>query len=173
MKKPKRKPNFPEGVIPVGGPLEWFSVALIVYTEEIPIEQLSKLLGSEPSTSQRKGIRGFRADGTPKRFVPKCTMWELRLLPSETDEWDLCEAAKLLLGQVTADLNVWREISSHSDIKLSFGLSMDGSNRGFSLDQDLIRNLSDRNIRAEFDVYTDDFENEIKPASSTSGTSKH
>ena len=34
---------------------------------------------------------------------------------------------------------------------------MDESNRGFTLAIELIRYLSDRSIRADFDVYTDDF----------------
>lgn len=163
MKQPRRKrpTNVPEGTVWFGGPLEWFSVALIIYTESIPIERLSQILECEPTRFQMKGVPLVRSDGSEKR-VPKFTSWTLAMLREETDEWDLCEAAKLLLVRVSADLRTWEEIASQSEMVISFGLSMDGSNRGFTLDTELLRCLSERSIRADFDVYNDDFEAELE-----------
>jgi hypothetical protein len=156
MKRPKKTPpsNAPEGTIWFGGPIEWFSVALDIRTEALTVEQISELLDCAPTTSQRKGEPLLRADGSVKR-IPKFSSWRLKLSPSETDEWDVCEAAKLLLGRVSSDLKVWQDISSVGKVRLSFGLSIDTSNRGFSLDPELIRALSDRGIKADFDIYTD------------------
>ena len=99
-----------------------------------------------------KGIPLVLSDGAKKR-VPKFTNWTLAMLREETDEWDLCEAAKLLLARVSADLRTWEEITSQSEIVMSFGLSMDGSNRGYTLDTELLRCLSERSIRADFDQW--------------------
>jgi hypothetical protein len=157
MKRAKPTPpsNAPEGTIWFGGPIEWFSIALGIRTEALSLERISELLDCAPTTSQRKDEPLLRPDGSVKR-IPKFSSWRLELSPSETDEWDACEAAKLLLGRVNTDLKVWQEISSVGKVRLSFVLSMDTSNRGFSLDAELIRALSDRGIKADFDIYTDD-----------------
>jgi hypothetical protein len=99
----------------------------------------------------------LRPDGTVKR-IPKFSSWQLQLKPEETDEWDSCEAAKLLLARLTDDVAVWREITSGGKARLSFGLSMDQTNLGFVLDAGLIRYLADRGIQADFDIYTEDFD---------------
>jgi hypothetical protein len=147
----------PEGTISFGGPIEWFSIALIIHAETLPLERISELLGCAPTRSFRKDEPILRRDGSVMR-VPNFSNWVVKLSPNETDEWDLCEAAKLLLSRLNSDPSAWREISSVGRIRLSFGLSIDESNRGFSFDVDLMRYLSERGIEAGFDIYTDDFD---------------
>ena len=170
--KPKAPSNVPEGTISFGGPIGWFSIALIIFTEAIPIGRISTLLRCQPTDTQEKGVPLYRADGTVKR-IPKHSRWHLKLSPEETDEWDICEAAKLLLARVTDDLEVWREISSTGQARLSFGLEMDARNLGFVLDPELMRYLGDRNIRADFDIYTDDFDLPTPPPSKRSEPTSH
>jgi hypothetical protein len=174
MKKPLRKPatDVPEGTVWFGGPLEWFSVALVIHTETIPVDRLSQLLECEPTRVRVKGVAPVRADGSAA-WPLRSTSWTLAMLREETDEWDLCEAAKLVLGRVNASRQVWEEISGQAQVVLSFGLSMDGANRGFSLDAELLRYLSERGIRADFDVYTDDFEGELEQGRSAAKPSAH
>ena len=159
MKRPKKRPpaNAPEGTVWFGGAIKWFSIALIIDTEAVPIERISDLLRCQPTDFQQKGVPLLRPDGTVKR-IPKFSSWRLRLSPEETDEWDICEAAKLLLARVSSEVQDWLEISTGGDARLSFGLSMDETNLGFSLDAELIQFLADRRIRAGFDIYTDDFD---------------
>jgi len=159
VKRPKKTPppDAPKGTIWFGGPIDWFSIALIINTEALSPERLSQVLDCEPISAWRKDESILRADGSVKR-VPKFSSWKLKLSPSETYEWDLCEAAKLLLQRVNGDMTTWQEITSAGEARLSFGLTMDASNRGFSLDIELRRYLADRGIRADFDIYTDDFD---------------
>jgi len=159
VKRPKPKPpsDLPEGTIFFGGPIEWFSIALIINTEAVAPEELSQMLGCEPTGAWRKGEPILRPDGSVKR-VPKFSSWQLKLSSNETDEWNLCEAAKLLLNRVNGDVPTWREIVSDGQARLSFGLTMDSSNRGFTLEVELTRYLADRGIRIDFDIYTDDFD---------------
>jgi hypothetical protein len=174
MKRPKPRPpaNIPEGTVSFGGPIKWFSIALIIRTEAIPIERLSDLLGCQPTNFQQKGIPLFRPDGTVKR-IPKFSSWRLKLSPEETDEWDIGEAAKLLLARVSSEVPVWLEISDGGDTHLSFGLSMNETNRGFSLDAELIQYLADRRIRASFDIYADDFDLPFTPPRVRSEPTSH
>ena len=150
MKRPKKTPppDAPKGTIWFGGPIEWFSIALVIRTEAMSLEKLTEILGSEPTSAWRRDEPILRPDGSVKR-VPKFSSWRLKLSPSETDEWDLCEAAKLLLRRVTDDVLTWQGIVSAGQARLSFGLTMDSSNRGFSLDVELTRYLADRGIMVD------------------------
>jgi hypothetical protein len=155
--KPRRPTDAPEGTKWFGGPISWFSIALIIRTEAVSIDRLSALLRCQPTDCWQKGVPLFRVDGSLKR-TPKFSSWRLQLKPDETDEWNMCEAAKLLLGRMNGDVVVWREITSDGDAHLLFGLSMDQTNRGFVLDTELIRFLADRGIRADFDIYAEEFD---------------
>lgn len=159
MKKPKPIPpsNLPAGTVQFGGPIEWFSIGLRISTEEITPERISELLGCAPTHAQRLGDPILRADGSVLRLA-KFSLWRLKLTPEETDEWDVCEAAKLLLAQVRPDVNVWRGIGLGAEMSLSFGLSMESSNNGFSLDVELLGFLADRGIELDVDVYAEEFD---------------
>jgi len=170
--KPKAPPNVPEGTISFGGPIGWFSIALVIFTDTIPNERLSSLLRCQPTDIRDKGVPLYRPDGTIMH-TPKHSRWHLKLSPEETDEWDVCEAAKLLLARVNGDPEVWREISGGGQARLSFGLEMDARNLGFDLDPELMRYLGDRNIRADFDVYADDFDLPTLPPSKRSEPTSH
>jgi hypothetical protein len=157
VKRPKKMPaaDAPKGTVWFGGPIEWFSVALIIRTEEISLERLSEMLDCEPTSAWRKDEPILRPDGSVKR-IPRFSSWSLKLSPGETDEWDPCEAAKLLLQRVNRDVTTWQEIVCAGEARLLFGLRMDTSNRGFSLDVELTRYLADCGIEADFDIYTSD-----------------
>jgi hypothetical protein len=170
--KPKAPADAPEGTVSFGGPMGWFSIALIIRTELVPIERLSELLRCQPTNCWQKGVPLYRPDGTVKR-IPKFSSWKLQLQPKQTDEWNICEAAKLLLARINDDLEVWREITRGGKAQLSFGLEMDERNRGFSLDPELMRYLGERNIDVGFDVYADDFDLPVPPSSTPSEPTSH
>jgi hypothetical protein len=170
--KPKAPADAPEGTISFGGPIGWFSIALIIRTEAVPIDRISEILRCQPTDYWQKGVPLYRPDGTVKR-IPKFSSWKLQLRPEETDEWAICEAAKLLLARVNDDLEVWREITSGGQARLLFGLEMGERNLGFRFDPDLMRYLGERNIEADFDIYTDDFDLPIPPPSKRSDPTSH
>jgi hypothetical protein len=170
--KPQAPSNVPEGTVSFGGPIGWFSITLAIFTEAIPLGRISTLLRCQPTDTQEKGVPLRRADGTIKR-TPRHSSWRLKLSPQETDEWDICEAAKLLLARLNDDLEAWREITNGGEARLSFGLEMAERNLGFSLDPELMRYLAERNIEADFDVYTDDFDLPIPPPGKHSIPTSH
>jgi hypothetical protein len=109
--KPKAPTDAPEGTLSFGGPIGWFSIALIIRTEAVPIERLSTLLRCQPTDYWQKDVPLYRPDGTVKR-TPKFSSWKLGLQPEETDDWSICEATRLLLARINDDLEVWREITA-------------------------------------------------------------
>lgn len=170
--KPKAPTDAPEGTILFGGPIGWFSIALIINTEAVAIDRLSELLRCQPTDYWQKDVPLYRPDGTLRR-IPKFSSWRLRLQPEKTDEWGICEATKLLLARVSDDLEVWREITSGGKARVLCGLKMDERNRGFSLDPELMRYLGERNIEAGFDIYTGDFDLPMPPPSKRSEPTSH
>ena len=82
--------------------------------------------------------------------------WSLQLQHSETDEWDMAEATKLLISKVPADQAVWKSISSRARVRLSVGLSLETFNQGLSIDPILLRLLADREMQLDIGIYAGD-----------------
>jgi hypothetical protein len=93
--------------------------------------------------------------------VPRFGRFKLELKHNETDEWDVTEAAKVLLGRPPADLAMWRGLSSWARIRLSVAVTLESFNQGISIDPVLVRQLADREMQLDIDFYAGD-ENETE-----------
>jgi hypothetical protein len=140
MKRPR--PQLPEdapaGTVWFGGPIPWFSIAIEITGDDLEVEKITSLLGVSPTQQQKRERLG---------------RWSLQLRPGETDEWDVAEAAKLLIAKVPADQALWKSISSRAKVRLSVGLSLETYNQGLSIDPALSRLLADREMQLDFDIY--------------------
>src|SRR5262245_15316745 len=126
MKRPYPQPptGVPDGTVWFGGPIRWFSIALIITSDNLNPDHITQLLGVAPTCAHRKDVPIIRADGTVKR-VPKTGTWELRLTSTDTDEWDVSEAAKVLISRFPADPKVWSAFPVDARARLFFGLELD------------------------------------------------
>ena len=158
MKCPRPTPpdGAPPGTVWFGGAIGWFSLALHITADTLQPEAVSSLLGVQPTASQTKGVPLLREDGTAKR-IPRFGQWSLQVKPTETDEWDIEEVIRSLMGQLPADRESWKALSAHGLVRVSVGLSLDTSNQGFSLAADLLQMLGERGIQVDFDVYGKEF----------------
>ena len=157
MKRAKPQPpaGVPEGTKQLGGPIGWFRISLHITSDELDPADVTKCFRIEPSAAQKKGVPLLRPDGTKKR-VPKFGRWTLAITPKETDEWDIEEAAWLLMRRLPNGLDTWSQLPSNTRKQLSFGVSLDSWNQEFSLTPEFARYVSERNIELYFDVYADD-----------------
>jgi hypothetical protein len=165
MKRPyPQKPSgAPDGTIWFGGPIKWFSISLIITGDDLNPDQVTQLFGMLPTRAHKKDAPIIRADGTVQR-IPKIGTWVFQLTPTDTDEWDVEEAAKLLISQFPADPRVWATLPVDVKMRLSFGLDIeDANNRGFSLSSDILRFVGDRNVRLDFDLYADASKSDDSP----------
>ena len=152
---PQKPSDAPDGTIWFGGPIRWFSISLIITGDDLSPDQVTQLFGVLPTRAHKKDVPIIRADGTVQR-IPKIGTWEFQLTPTDTDEWDVDEAAKLLISQFPDDLRLWATLPVDAERKLSFGLDIeDANNRGFSLSPDILRFVGDHNVRLDFDIYAD------------------
>jgi hypothetical protein len=159
-------PKWPANYISFGGPIEWFSISLIVRADDLDPSEITRLFGVTPDETQRKGVPLYRSDGNLKR-IPKFGSWTLSLKPSDTDEWDVCEAAKLLLERLPSEMQAWQSLPAGASARMSFGLSLSDFNRGFDLDPELMGLAAARNISFSFDIYCNDDEDDERSPDST------
>jgi hypothetical protein len=157
MKKPRPQPpkDVPAGTVWFGGPISWFSIAIEITGDDLKPDEITSLLGVAPTQQQERGKLISRPDGSRSR-IATFGRWSLQLRADETDEWDVTEAAKLLLGEVPAGPTSWKSISSRARVRLSIGVSLEAFNQGLSVDLALQRLLVDREMQLDIDVYAGD-----------------
>ena len=157
MKRARPSPpaNVPPGTVTLTVPIGWFSVALHVSSPDLVPADVGRLLGAEATTSQTRGVAIPRPDGGTKR-MPKFGRWSVVIKPADTDEWDVNEVVRELLGRLSPDLSVWERVAELGHLQLSVGLTLTRDNQEFMLEHDLLHALGERRIRMWFDVYRED-----------------
>jgi len=148
MKKPiSRKPpsGAPEGTVWFGGPVDRWKVALCVHGEELDPDRISALLGCEPTSAARRG------DPFPRKG-----RWILRVESEKCGESDDVEdGIRMLLARLPSDGDLWVSLTGTYSVRVSCGLFLAASNRGFAISADVSKLLSDRNLEIAFNVYFD------------------
>jgi hypothetical protein len=149
--KPKAPLNLPTGTVQISGAAEWFALALCVRGADLNPDHVTTTLGVAPTSILRKGepINSRNPHSRPSASA----RWELALDPNDTDEWDVEEAANLLLSRVPATPSAWRLLPAECEVYLDVALSLTAMSSGFSFSPSLMARLGERNIEARFDVY--------------------
>lgn len=157
MKRPRPSP--PEGVPPgttqLGGPIGWFSASLHVTAEDLHPDQVTELLGCQPSRQQVKGVPLLRPDGSP-RCTPRFGRWSRDIKSADTDEWDVSEVVRMLFDGLPTEQHVWDELAALGGVRVSLGLSMSKDNQEFEFDPGLLQLLASRSAAVWFDIYGPD-----------------
>ena len=133
-----------------GGPVDKVKVSLRVFGDDLDPDEVSRLLGCEPSSETRKGdIIVGRVTG--RQRVAPCGSWLLASTEDESVETE--EQVSKLLSRLSSDLDVWKELTQKYRVDLFCGLFLNEFNRGFSLSSGLLKELAERNLKIEFDIY--------------------
>lgn len=126
-------------------------VGVSFWGDDLDPEELTRLLGAEPSRATRKGEQRRLPSGEMR--VNRHGLWLIDYsehpAPTEIDE-----QINALLDRLTDDLAIWQDLTQRFRADVSCGVFLDGSNEGFSLRESTIRRLSDRNLQIEFDIYS-------------------
>ncbi len=124
--------------------------ALRVIGDELTPDEVTRVLGAEPTYAHTKGEVLQR----PKGRIAKLGMWRLEVPPSEPSEFNAQVA--LLLSQLNQDTQVWRELSAKYEISLFCGWFMRESNEGEDLSPTTLSALGNRGISLALDIYAPD-----------------
>jgi hypothetical protein len=148
--RPELQRNAPEGTVWFGGPIGWFSIALIVRATDLVPDEITRLLLVTPTRTQVKGVPVTQKAGARAATIGS---WTVALTPHETDEWDVSEAIRLLVGRFPKEIAPWRQLPPDAEIRLSLGLALARENQGFSLPSDILRFAADRDNENQFAIY--------------------
>jgi len=140
-----------EHIAEIGGTFEEFSVGLNFYSEKLNREEITRLIGAEPTKAWNPGEH-YPIGNTKKTRI---TDWGKWYLTSERDNTDLNIKLNVLLNKFTNDLEKWKKLTSKYESWIDVAGYMENWNRGFTLKPEIMKMLSDRNLEIVFDIYFD------------------
>ena|SRR6185312_3769094 len=135
----------PENEIVAGGEVDQVRVSLRIIGDDLDPDEVTRVLGVEPSAAIRKGER------RPGGRVQRTGVWRLSLPHSR--EWVLEDAITTLLAALPSDLAVWQALGGKYRLDVFCGLFLDQWNRGADLSPAVLRELAERGLALGLDVY--------------------
>ncbi|ESU24559.1 hypothetical protein FLJC2902T_31990 [Flavobacterium limnosediminis JC2902] len=147
----KERANLDESecVAEIGGIFEEFSVGVNFYSNKLNKQEITELLGVEPTKSWNPNERHSVGNSNKTRI----TNWGKWYLSSKRDKTDLNVKLTNLLQSLTTDLDKWKILTSKYEAWIDVAGYMENWNRGFTLNPEIMKMLSDRNLKIEFDIY--------------------
>ncbi|MCA0909825.1 DUF4279 domain-containing protein [Qipengyuania gaetbuli] len=133
------------------GWLKESSVSLRFFGDDLVPEEVTALLGCDPTVSATKGSTFTTSAG--KSMTAQTGMW--RLQQERNVPGDIEAQIVGLFAKLTDDLNVWQFLTSRFESDLFCGLWLDGFNSGQPLHARTISMISDRSLKVDLDIYGD------------------
>lgn len=134
------------------GPLARSKATLRIFGDELVPEEISRLLGAEPTSAHAKGPVLSKTSG--RVVMRHSASWRLEAI--ETAPECLDDQVSDLLGQLTQDLSVWSDIASRFRVDLFCGWLMSSSNEGVEVSPETMLALGRRHIQLSIDIYEQD-----------------
>lgn len=131
------------------GPLSETKATLRFFGEALDPDEITRLLGKEPTSTGRKGQviqRPAREDR-----VLRQGSWRLTVagaIPGDLDD----QIAQLLAG-TTTDLSVWKQLSEKFRGNVFCGLFMEDINEGISISPSTLASMGERGLVLDLDIY--------------------
>jgi hypothetical protein len=123
---------------------------LRIFGETLLPDEVSRLLGAQPTKSRLKGDVKYRSrEG--RETIAKEGAWLLRAddrAPADVDG----QVAEIF-SELTDDLNAWAALVQRYDVDLSFGWFTEHSNEGIELSPQTLAAIGVRGIRMSVDLY--------------------
>lgn len=149
---PKVIPRGPEGTIWFGGEPDEAHLCLRVCGDDLDPEMVSRVLGCQPSRSQRKGQSILAPTGEVKR-IARTGSW---LLDSPVGaEATIDEAIQTLFASLPRDLSLWTSLTSRFAVDLICDLTVRCVNRGFNLRPEVLALVAERGITLGLDIFSE------------------
>lgn len=128
-------------------------VSLRVFGDSLEPEEVSALLGRQPTRSHRKGDKTSKTSANGSTGEPTGA-WILDSGLSEKAEIE--DHVEALLSPVTNDTDEWASLTSRFSASILCSTFLDQFNEGFELSPRLAQSLADRGLVIAFDIYSGD-----------------
>ena len=123
------------------------SVTLRFFGDDLDPDEVSRLLGSQPTLCRRKG----EVIPDQNQRVAETGSW---LLSSQRQSKSpLSLQIEALFGRLTDDLEVWKQLTGRYYADLFCGLWCKEWNRNLEINAAVLRRESDRGLRVGLDLY--------------------
>jgi hypothetical protein len=132
------------------GQLDHSLATLRIFGDDLDPEEISSLLGAQPTESWKKGDE-LRGKVTGSVRIAKTGMWRIKAMRREPE--NLVEQIHELLGQLSTDLAVWRTLSERYKLDLFCGIFMRSGNDGLELSAESLSALGERQVFLNLDIY--------------------
>lgn len=126
--------------------------SLRIAGDDLDPNQVSALLGTDPTHGQAKGQEIPLKSGRTR--IAQFGQW--RLHATETEPENLDGQVAELLGKLTDDLAIWRNLGHRYKIDLFCGWFMGGTNEGVTVSATTLKALGERGIELGLDIYGPD-----------------
>lgn len=126
------------------------AASLRFFGDDLLPEEVTARVGTAPTASEIKGGQSQPNSGG-RTFTARTGGWRLKVadrVPGDLDGqiWEL-------LGRLTTDLKVWRELTVRFRVDVFCGLWLNEGNEGISLAPTTLEALGQRGILLDLDIY--------------------
>jgi hypothetical protein len=134
-------------------------VSLRVFGDSLEPEEVSALLGREPSQFHRKGDKIFKTSSTSSASgsvasIEPTGAWILDSGLSEKAEIE--DHVEALLSPISNDSDEWASLTSRFSASIICSVFLDQYNEDFELSPRLAQSLADRGLVIAFDIHSGD-----------------
>lgn len=126
--------------------------SLRIAGDDLIPEEISLLLGAQPTHAQRKG-----QELPSKAGMRIATFGHWRLQAKETAPENLDAQVAEILRQLTSSPDVWQNLTSRYRVDLFCGWFMEGGNEGVIISPSTLQALGERGIELGLDIYAPTF----------------
>lgn len=125
------------------------AASLRIFGDDLDPDEITAKLGKQPDTSAKKGESVIMPSG--RKRIARTGRWSVSA--EKRQPGDLDAQIRELLAGTTADLEIWRSITSRFDADIFCGLFMEDCNEGLALYPDILAALGKRGICLSLDIY--------------------
>ena len=126
------------------------AASLRFWGDDLDPDALTARLGRAPTSSQTKG-QAIVGKNTGQVCIAKTGGW--RLKAESREPGDLDDQISELLGGLTEDLSVWRDLAAKYSPDIFVGFFMHRGNEGIEISAESLSALSSRGISLSLDIY--------------------
>jgi len=131
-------------LISIGGPVTDSKVSLVLYSNNIDIEEITKLIGCTPSEAHRVG------DIVGKRRPARIGLWSLNSPRNLSFEQQI----QHLIDNTTDKRRIWNRLNEKYDIQLRCAIFMISWNEDFDLHPQLVEEIARRHWKFGISLYS-------------------
>lgn len=118
--------------------------------DDIDPEEISRILGAQPTKGVKKGGIWFTPNG--KEIVARTGQWNLST--PEESPGDLDKQVTALFSGLSGDLDAWRVLAARFRGDIFVGLFLSGYNEGLGLSPATTSAIGLRGLELELDIYS-------------------